>query len=215
MSIDKRALPSLGLLYLATLLMIPIAYFMGSNQATLRCIMDRMDSQLEMLDEINYQPSSLSEADSLRIAEVVAADLEVDLSLAQQIADLVGHEAGKYNIDPWLVIGLIKVESHGDPTVVSSAGAIGLMQLMPQTGADIAKELELPYEPKDLYDIEINIRFGTYYLAQLFDRFDDPQAAIAAYNWGPNHISRRLAKGSALPQVYPGRVMLAARLIGR
>ena len=212
MFFEKRFVIYLGAIWIWTLILV---YHMGALNATHRCTLSHLDRTLDTLDGIDYQPPPLSEDDSLRVAEVVAIDLEVDLSLAQQIVDLVGHETGKYDIDPWLVLGLIKVESHGNPNAVSSAGAIGLMQLMPQTGADIAAELGLSYAPEDLYDLGINIRFGTYYLAQLFDRFDDPQAAIAAYNWGPNHISRRLAKGSTLPQVYPERVLVAARLAMR
>ncbi len=208
MFFERRFVVCLGVIWALSAI---AAYHMGALNNQIKCAISHIDRTLDMLDGVDYQPPPLSETDSLRVAEVVATNLEIELDLAQQIATLVGHEASKYDIDPWLVIGLIKVESHGDPTVVSSVGAIGLMQLMPQTAADIARELDLPYTPEDLYNIEINIRFGTYYLAQLFERFEDPQAAIAAYNWGPNHISRRLANGSKLPQVYPGRVLMAAR----
>ncbi len=115
-------------------------------------------------------------------------------------------------LDFWLLMGVIKVESGGNPVTVSRAGAIGLMQIMPSTGEDIARELGEKWTgPEMLYDVETNIRYGAYYLNQLFERFEgNQQAAIAAYNWGPNHISRRIANGSTLPVVYPRKVLQAS-----
>ena len=132
---------------------------------------------------------------------------------ADAIASSVGRMVKRYPaLNFWLLMGVIEVESGGDPGVISKAGAIGLMQIMPSTGQDIARELgEEWIGPEILYDPETNIRYGAYYLNKLFERFEGNQhAAIAAYNWGPNHISRRIARGSTLPKVYPGKVLQAS-----
>ena len=138
--------------------------------------------------------------------------LNVDLGTARKISraaqEVVGiHEALSF----WLVIGVIDVESGGDPCAVSSAGAIGLMQIMPRTGEEIARDLGIPWDgPHMLCDIEVNIHMGSYYLAQQIRRFGDLKVALAAYNWGPGHIRGRLMRGRALPVIYPHKVLAAA-----
>jgi soluble lytic murein transglycosylase len=73
--------------------------------------------------------------------------------------------------------------------VRSSAGAMGLMQLMPDTGRTIAHELNTELDHDALLEPETNIRFGSYYLQQVLNRFDNnPVMATAAYNAGPRHV---------------------------
>ena len=57
-----------------------------------------------------------------------------------------------------------------------------------------------------LHNVEISVRFGTYYLSTLLERFGDTHAAVAAYYWGPENIARRLREGKPLPTGYPGKV---------
>jgi soluble lytic murein transglycosylase len=98
----------------------------------------------------------------------------------------------KTDLDPYLVVALIRQESLFDPRAVSPASAYGLMQLLPSTAARVAKRLSLDgFSPERLFEPELNLRLGTRYLTDLLDQF--PQSlpkAIAAYNAGENAVAR-------------------------
>jgi soluble lytic murein transglycosylase-like protein len=97
--------------------------------------------------------------------------------------------------------GLRQFRSDGS-LVVSSAGAIGVMQLMPATAA------ELGVDPRDTAQ---NIAGGMRYLRQMFDRFGSWKTAVAAYNAGPGRIGRVLAGSSSLPAETAGYVLAIMR----
>jgi len=89
--------------------------------------------------------------------------------------------ADRYSLDPELIRAIIKVESSFNPFAVSEKGAMGLMQLMPET----AKEMQVaePFEARD------NIMGGSRYLRKLLNLFDDDvRLGLAAYNAGPNKV---------------------------
>ncbi|MBI5491532.1 MAG: transglycosylase SLT domain-containing protein [Deltaproteobacteria bacterium] len=94
-------------------------------------------------------------------------------------------------IDPHLVAAIIREESHFNPDAVSSAGALGIMQIMPSTGAFIARELNRAFDVKYLLDPSFSIELGSWYLGHLAKRFDgDLVLAIAGYNAGPGAAAR-------------------------
>lgn len=93
------------------------------------------------------------------------------------------HESGaEYRVDPALIGAVIKNESNYQSSATSSAGARGLMQLMPETAAALGVS--------DAYDARQNVRAGTRYLRSLLDRFGDVELALAAYNAGPAAVAR-------------------------
>jgi len=94
-------------------------------------------------------------------------------------------------IEPGLVYALMREESGYRAAVVSTVGARGLLQIMPETGERLAQDVALPtFDPDDLFDPAINIRLGSHYLRTLLARFDgQASAAIASYNAGPNAVS--------------------------
>lgn len=115
------------------------------------------------------------------------------------ILDCVGRASQRYGIPKELILGVIQVESAFQPEVISSAGARGLMQLMPRTAASLATKLG--YESYDIYDPEFNISAGTFYLSLLIQKFGgDERLALAAYNTGPYRVSRWMAEGRPLPE---------------
>jgi hypothetical protein len=142
--------------------------------------------------------------------EHVRQMFRIESSLAEEITVAARTAGESYEIDPWLIVAFIKVESDGRTEVISKAGAVGLMQLLPSTGEEIAQKLGEEWRGEEqLFEVGTNIRYGTYYLRQLINRFGTMQPAIAAYNWGPNHIARRIKKKADLPTKYPLKVLAA------
>lgn len=92
---------------------------------------------------------------------------------------LITQAAYRYGVDPNLALALARRESAFNPAAVSSAGAIGVMQLMPATAAGLGV---------DPYNLEQNIDGGIRYLKSLLDRFGDAGQALAAYNAGPTRV---------------------------
>jgi soluble lytic murein transglycosylase len=100
-------------------------------------------------------------------------------------------------VDPFLIAGLIREESVYDPRALSPVGAIGLMQLMPDTGRRVARQVGLSdFAVEQLYTPDVNLTLGVRYLADLLERFAGNEAyAVAAYNAGPEAVSRWLEAG--------------------
>ncbi len=95
-----------------------------------------------------------------------------------------------YNLNPEVVSAVINIESGFDKNAKSSVGAIGLMQLMPDTAIEIAEKLNVnDFTVNMLYSPEVNIRFGCYYLNYLCTMFDGNLTnALASYNAGFNKV---------------------------
>ena len=96
--------------------------------------------------------------------------------------------AAEFGLDPSLVAAVVCCESSFRPTVVSNAGAVGLMQIMPATGAEIAGWLGFQgYDPEWLNEPELNLRFGCRYLEMLNGRFSGNVVnMLSGYNAGPH-----------------------------
>jgi soluble lytic murein transglycosylase len=111
---------------------------------------------------------------------------------------IIVNEAQAHDIDPLLIAAVIRVESRFNPNAVSPKGAVGLMQVMPSTGAWVAEQLKMPnWLEERLSEPEINIKIGTWYLAYLINMFDGSvNAALAAYNGGQTHVKRWLESGT-------------------
>jgi soluble lytic murein transglycosylase len=105
--------------------------------------------------------------------------------------DTIKREATKHNIDPAWVAAEIRAESIFNPKARSGANAMGLMQVLPGTGAGVAKRWSIPYAgAASLYDADTNIAIGTAYLREMEDKYGVPYVAIAAYNAGPAPTAR-------------------------
>ncbi len=108
--------------------------------------------------------------------------------------DLLQKHTTNYEIDPLFVAAMIREESRYNADIVSYAGAIGLMQIMPATGRYLAGRLKIPrFNTKMLYNPDINIQMGAWYMKKLMNQFDNNHALVAgAYNGGPGRMQRWL-----------------------
>jgi len=108
----------------------------------------------------------------------------------------VTEASRRFGIPATWIIAVMRAESAGDERAVSSAGAMGLMQVMPDTWAELRVRYGLgrsPYDPRD------NILAGTAYLRELWDRYGDIAAMLAAYNAGPARYDEHRSTGRPLP----------------
>ncbi len=109
--------------------------------------------------------------------------------------EIIDAASEKYGVDKALIYGVIKTESDFDPNAKSSAGAIGLMQLMDDTFVWMQTYYkdENDYVFEDLYDPALNIDYGVEVLSVLLKRYDgNEDAAICAYNGGAGHVDKWL-----------------------
>jgi soluble lytic murein transglycosylase len=114
-------------------------------------------------------------------------------------SSIVRVHAKNYHLDPSLLAAVIEQESKFRADAKSSAGAIGLMQLQPATAKGIAiRTGGSKFVLSDLYDPELNIRYGSWYLHHLMVKYGDERLALAAYNAGQQNVDRWRAAGEGV-----------------
>ena len=181
------------------------SYFSGSNKISLlnaHLSDSKWSTNLDQLAIKNITPEE---------AEIFLFILRLSESItptdAQKLAKLIVEECSKNDLDPYLILAVIQIESDFTPKAVSSKGAIGLMQVMPKTGEYVAKDLGISYKGhSSLYDPFVNVKLGIHYLSFLEEQFDGTENALAAYNYGPTKFanSKTLAKN---PPKYVKKVL--------
>lgn len=142
-------------------------------------------------------------AQSAPVARTIAADPQ---------AGHIAEASRRFGIPEHWIRAVLRAESAGDVRAISSAGAIGLMQVMPDTWAGLRVRYRLgrdPYDPRD------NILAGTAYLREMWDRYGNVSAMLAAYNAGPGRYDEHRSTGRPLPAETRAYVTaIAARLGG-
>ncbi len=159
----------------------------------------------------NAEPSAERDIQQQILDRFAARHTALPLRERERLARVIVEEAGAQGLDPDLVMAVIEVESAGYHLAESHVGALGLMQLLPSTGRELAEKMGIPWKgPDTLFDPVINVRLGTAYLRELADRYDgNVDTALAAYNWGPGRIDRRLRRGARVPSLYIEQVRRA------
>jgi len=113
--------------------------------------------------------------------------------------DLVRAHAAQNRLDAALVAAVIYEESRFRSHARSKVGAMGLMQLQPATAETIARRTGgTGFRVSDLYDPDVNIRYGAWYLRQLIDKYGSERLALAAYNAGETRVDTWLAAGKGI-----------------
>lgn len=114
-------------------------------------------------------------------------------------SEYVRVHAREHGLDPSLVAAVIYQESKFRSNAKSSSGAIGLMQITPATAEGIAIRTHgSAFHTNDLYNPEINIRYGAWYLKNLFDKYGSEKLVLAAYNAGQGNVDRWRANGEPI-----------------
>lgn len=123
----------------------------------------------------------------------------------------IAEASRRFDVPVAWIRAVMRGESAGDVRAISSKGAMGLMQLMPDTWAELRVRHGLgrdPYDPRD------NILAGTAYLREMFDRYGNVSATLAAYNAGPDRYDEYLSTGRPLPAETRNYVAAILPLIG-
>jgi soluble lytic murein transglycosylase-like protein len=137
---------------------------------------------------------------SLVMAAALATSVPAEPPSIYRWQPLIAEASQRFGVSESIIASVIRAESGGRTTlngrsITSCAGAMGLMQLMPETWAELRIAFQLGFDPYDPHD---NIIAGTAYLRQLSDRFGYP-GMIAAYNAGPGRYAAYLARHKRLP----------------
>src|SRR5690606_11559179 len=130
---------------------------------------------------------------------------------AHPYAAHIAEASQRFGIPEHWIRAVLRAESAGDVRAISSAGAMGLMQVMPDTWAGLRVRYSLgrnPYDPRD------NILAGTAYLREMFDRYGNVGAMLAAYNAGPGRYDEHRTTGRPLPAETRAYVAALAPILG-
>ncbi len=153
------------------------------------------------IEEVYYLCSKFKELRQYKQAVRIASKIPFIEGMNQFLyplaySDIIERIAQRYEIDPLLVLSIIREESRFDPDATSTAGALGLMQLMPTTAQRFDRNLKLGINnPKDILNIKNNLHIGIYYLSNLVKDFGSYTYAIAAYNAGEDAVKKWLKVG--------------------
>lgn len=147
----------------------------------------KLDSEIEKAKGVRSADAAAAHSDAARDAppkalRAAGAKGKTEaLPIADKpLADLVREASAKFGVDPKLVSAVAEVESGGNQNAVSGAGAVGVMQLMPETAAGLGVN---PYDEKE------NVEGGAKYIKEMLDTFGgDVKKAVAAYNAGPQAV---------------------------
>ncbi|MBI2413647.1 MAG: lytic transglycosylase domain-containing protein [Deltaproteobacteria bacterium] len=126
-----------------------------------------------------------------------------------KLADVIFFESVSHKMDPLFVLALIKTESTFYNWSRSMNGAVGLMQIKPATGEELAEELDLKWKGEEtLLNPYLNVKMGVHYFSNLMERYDDDaEVTLAAYNVGPGIVTSRHKLNEGWGQEFVGRVL--------
>jgi len=154
--------------------------------------------------EINWQEEHAVEMIAGHLAEKNALIPDEEL---REVARTMYDASRRYSVDYRLVLAVIDAESNFRHDVVSDAGAIGIMQVMPVVARTFSQQVGIPYERDVLHDPHTNVRFGIYYLSWLSRYYDNHYAVIYAYNVGYTRARQSMQRNSEPKTWYTKKVM--------
>jgi soluble lytic murein transglycosylase len=185
-------------------------YFPGESSPEVAELRAKLAAQEAHLARLEEEAALYEEAEALGVVAAVEAS-RLPERQQRRLAMAIIREARRNKVDPMLVVAVIRCESSFNNYAVSHVGAMGLMQVMPDTGNYLADKAGFKLQRhSNLFDSELNIELGTAYLANLIERFGSPERALVAYNAGPTQARKILAQSGARERFlagYPAKVM--------
>ncbi|WNG16658.1 lytic transglycosylase domain-containing protein [Cystobacter fuscus] len=185
-------------------------YFPGEKSPEMVELRARLAERAVQFEQMEEEAALYAEAEALGITTAVQAS-QLPPRQQRRLAMAIVREARANGLDPLLVVAVIHCESSFNNYAVSGVGAMGLMQVMPDTGSYLADKAGFKLQRhSNLFDSELNIELGTAYLANLIERFGTPERALVAYNAGPTQARKILAQSGARERFlagYPAKVM--------
>jgi len=188
--------------------------------------MTKLSSDLEKVSEL-----SVTKSNEYQLALKEIKDEKEKMSFMSYVVDIknildsYGARTGSYNsmdfaylivkesfdndLDPLLVLAVMSTESSFRRQVVSHKGAIGLMQVLPQTAyyvSEMHDHIDLK-SSEQLFEPRKNVTIGINYLSYLVDKFKNQKYALIAYNMGPTNLIRKIREGNTPPDKYYRKVM--------
>jgi len=134
---------------------------------------------------------------SILMLFIIICTISIFIAFPKKLFSEIDFYSKKYGLDSSLVASVINIESSYDANAISSVGAMGLMQILPSTAYDIADRLDMDFEISQIYDEEINLELGCFYLSYLLNMFDyNTINALCAYNWGLSNVKDWINKGN-------------------
>ena len=123
-------------------------------------------------------------------------DYYLHLRYPLKYEEQINKYSEEFGVEDSLVASVIYEESRFNPNSNSHKGAVGLMQLVPETAEYISKKLkDKGFDSTKIADVDQNIRYGTYYLKYLDDKYKDSDRVLAAYNAGEGNVDRWISEG--------------------
>lgn len=185
-------------------------YFPGQNSAEMAELRAKLAEQEASLARLEEEAALYAEAETMGVTAAVQASLLPERQ-QRRLSIAIVREGKRNGVDPLLVVAVIRCESSFNNYATSNVGAMGLMQVMPDTGSYLADKAGFKLQRHtNLFDAETNVELGTAYLADLIERFGSPERALVAYNAGPGLAKKILAKRDVrdrFMQGYPAKVM--------
>jgi peptidoglycan lytic transglycosylase len=185
-------------------------YFPGESSPEVAELRAKLAAQEAHLARLEEEAALYEEAEALGIVATVQAS-RLPERQQRRLAMAIVREAKRNKVDPMLVVAVIRCESSFNNYAVSHVGAMGLMQVMPDTGNYLADRAGFKLQRHtNLFDSELNVELGTAYLADLIERFGSPERALVAYNAGPGLAKKILSKKDKRDRFmagYPAKVM--------
>lgn len=174
-----------------------------------------LPAQTQRLVEVQKERLASLREDSSRlqteitVREFLARErITLPRATVEDIAGSIHDASGRYEVPPEMILAVIRIESAFNTEALSNKGAVGLMQLLPSTAEEVARELRIDWPGEEiLRDPSANIAMGTYYLTKLLGRFNDLSVALAAYNHGPTRIADLAEAQATLPMGYARKVL--------
>ena len=180
------------------------------NSDQIRQYKDKISESQKILEVLSKKYDNLDKnigqfTDLFNVYDILSQNFKGDKGQLIDIAYTIVKEAKYNNLDPYLILAIIKVESSFNITSVSHKGAMGLMQLKPTTAFYISEQISDVNiaNSNDLYDPILNLKIGINYLAYLRKKFDgNLKYAIIAYNVGPERLRKIIEDEMPTPKKY-------------